>query len=139
MLSNPSNLYSQDQNYFLPTDEFILPGDTSLAFSVYAGGFTILITPYEYQFFTDRNPDISNQYDIHPNPFQSHITVSGFKSTEYKINLFSADGRELNNLSTELSGEQFIINTANLPSGIYLLVLKHEKGGTPIKRKLVKF
>ncbi len=76
-----------------------------------------------------------NLISIYPNPFEDQITIKNLKGIK-SITITNLIGQKI--LDVSLSGnETEVINTKNLSSGIYLIVLK-ATNGEKIVRKVVK-
>lgn len=86
----------------------------------------------EYNFESDieETPTVSKNESvaIFPNPFDNYLIINiiGFESETIKIQLFDVKGNvvlEFNNLYCDQKYNMLKINTENLPSGLYCLIL----------------
>jgi len=73
------------------------------------------------------------QVNVYPNPFDDYIRIDVPNSVQTEVNLYDISGRSVANYS--LNGNT--LSTHNLPSGMYTLVVRTEKGVA--SRKVVKY
>ncbi len=103
---------------------YIVPTDTPGVFYVAAVGATGCESASNTIEFTVGLEEISNQFTVFPNPFQSVIQVEMTSNTG-KINqliLFGIDGKQI------ISSTEPFISTKDLPAGTYLLTIYSNNG-----------
>jgi Flp pilus assembly pilin Flp len=79
--------------------------------------------------------DLQNKISLFPNPSRDVITIDLEEDQMEKIELYSVTGRLI--FKTVLNSNTFILNTANYPSGTYLLKIFSQKHGS-INTKFIK-
>ncbi|HLP51186.1 MAG TPA: T9SS type A sorting domain-containing protein [Chitinophagales bacterium] len=87
--------------------------------SYYDGYFTIRIDKYTGIFALSINATEKNteNWQVYPNPFTSHIEISSDKSRDLELKLFDTYGKLIETIP--LQGITQTLNTENLPRGIY--------------------
>jgi len=80
--------------------------------------------------------EASNEYDIYPNPFNSHLVIerNGFSQTT-KYRIISIEGKQM--MKGSISNNHITrLNVGHLPSGIYILILS--EGNRISSKKIIK-
>jgi hypothetical protein len=70
----------------------------------------------------------SLEAQVYPNPFKEEVTFNLPYSSAYKLTLLNALGEEI--ASYSFWGSEYKLNAAALPKGLYMYVLRDEKGRT---------
>lgn len=76
---------------------------------------------------TSVNENENQSFSVFPNPFAEFIQLSNMHDGSL-IKLFDPSGREIFRLQAESHSNSLIIETADLPSGMYLLQISSENG-----------
>jgi hypothetical protein len=63
-------------------------------------------------------------FNVHPNPAHAEITISGLPVTGCEVEIYNSLGEKI--YSNTLTEKEFVLNTANFNSGIYLLKISSE-------------
>jgi hypothetical protein len=70
--------------------------------------------------------------NIYPNPVDNLANISFKEEGNYTIQVLDINGRVL--LNSKINGKQTTLNTSSWSSGVYNLIIKHEKGNLESKR-----
>jgi hypothetical protein len=67
--------------------------------------------------------DIFDDVKVYPNPFfdKIHVTIINFESEVSNLKLIGLDGAEIQTMSEKVATNKYVINTTDLPKGLYLL------------------
>ncbi len=80
-----------------------------------------------------RDPSLSHSWRIYPNPVEDEVYMEGMEGTDGRIDLINAQGQRV--LSTKWEPR---ISLSGIPSGIYWLVIRDERGHRLHSQILVK-
>jgi len=75
--------------------------------------------------------------EIYPNPFHDFIVVETESAASFKLKMFDAQGKEVYSEET-VNESLFRINSAHLPSGVYIIEIKNKETGLKILKKVTK-
>jgi len=87
------------------------------------------------QLITDVEDKKGNRFGIYPNPFISNLHISNARDIR-QLQMFDATGKSLMKVTNDQ--EEMIIPMKELPSGIYILMIRSKDQASYVKR-LVKF
>ncbi len=101
---------------------------------LYLGGSGVYTSAIENPYTTSVNEtdkrDVAGHFTISPNPAKDLITITPDLTNNFNgtINIYAADGRMVS--STQVNGSQKSIDiaVANIPSGLYYVLLQTEEG-----------
>lgn len=74
---------------------------------------------------------------IYPNPAQDYLQIGSINiSTKVNASIFTMDGKLMNRMAIPISNENFILDTSQLTTGLYILRL--EADGSVVNLKFIK-
>jgi len=66
-----------------------------------------------------RDPEVTNSFSIYPNPVKDQLFISSSQTGKFDIRVYSSAGRLV--VSTELKGNQSVIDVSDLSGGVYIV------------------
>ncbi|MFY0601457.1 MAG: T9SS type A sorting domain-containing protein [Cyclobacteriaceae bacterium] len=79
---------------------------------------------------------INEEFDIYPNPTVGDLKITGKNIAEYNLVVYQINGKSIFVNSVKNGDDRLVLETNNLPSGIYFVTLEYE--GRLITERIVK-
>ncbi len=86
--------------------------------------------------FTGIEHPNKKSFTLFPNPAKQNLSITSERSSNYKIQLYSLDGRLL--LQKESTGKKTTLEVSSLVSGLYFIQLMDESGTIALKKVVVE-
>jgi hypothetical protein len=110
------------------------------------GTFIIDMGPYEYDAPVNVGEDIfpneqsSNEILVYPNPARDNLKIIlPGNSSGYSITLHNPQGQTIHSLHIEAGHENVNMPVKHLPAGLYMMIIRNEKGNTFTEKILVMY